>query len=90
MTTKTTYKVIEYKGANYLQYLKLYRLFFFFKHYNWAWIPYPNEQGKPQVVCSNIPEYASIRRFVFKYPDIKKYYETEYLERKNKFKNIKH
>jgi len=86
MTTKTAYRVVDYKGVQYLHYLKLYK-FWFVKWYEWETISYPNEHGKPQVVCNKIQDYRSIRKFVIKYPDIAEYFKTEYVERKNKFKN---
>jgi len=88
MTTKTAYRVIEYKGTQYLHYLKLYK-FWFIRWYEWEPIPYPNDH-KPNVICNKIPNYQSIRKFVIKYPDIEEYFKTEYVERKNKFKNANH
>jgi hypothetical protein len=89
MITKTAYKVLSIKGVNYLQYLKPYRLLWFFKLYRWEYIPYPNEKGKPQVITDRLHEYLIIRKFVLKYPDIDEYFKTEYVERKKKFKTVK-
>lgn len=89
MTTITAYKILEINGVQYLQYLKSYRWFWFFKTYNWITIPFPNEKGKPQVVCNKILQYQILRKFIIKYPNIEEYFKTEFIERKNKFKTSK-
>lgn len=89
MTTKTTYKVLAYRGTLWLQYLKLYK-FLFFKWYEWEHIPYPNESDKPQFVCNKILKYTTLKKFIIEYPDIDDYLKNEYVERKNKFKKAKH
>jgi hypothetical protein len=86
MTTITTYKILEVGGTQYLQYLKSYKWFWFFKTYNWVSIPFPNAKGKPQVVCDKINEYHLVKKFIIKYPNIENYFNTEFKERKTKFR----
>lgn len=90
MTTVTAYKILEIGGTQYLQYLKPYMWFWFFKTYNWVAIPYPNQKGKSQVICDKIPEYHILRKFIIKYPNIEDYFNTEFKERKIKFGAGKH
>lgn len=90
MTTVTAYKILNIKGVEYLQYLKSYKWFFFFSRYDWCFVPYPNDKGKHQIVCSKIPEYHILRKFIIKYPDVEIYFNSEYVERKNKFKKGNH
>lgn len=90
MTTITAYKILETSKGQYLQYLKSYKWLWFFKTYNWVAIPYPNQKGKPQVICDKLPEYHSLRRFIIKYPNIEDYFKTEFKERKTKFEEGKH
>lgn len=85
MTTITAYKILNVGGTKYLQYLKSYRWFWFFKTYNWVSIPYPNTKGKPQVLCDKVNEYRFLRKFIIKYPNIENYFKTEFKERKSKF-----
>ncbi len=84
--TKTTYKILSIKGTDYLQYLKEYKWFFFFNRYRWSLVPFPNGKEKIPYICSKLPEYHVVRKFIIKYPDIEDYFKTEYVERKNKFK----
>jgi hypothetical protein len=90
MIRKTTYKVLENNGIEYLQYLKSYRFLFFFKINEWLYIPYPNIKNKPKVICSKIQEYTQLKKFILKYPDIEKYFKNEFLERKKKYGTVQH
>lgn len=88
MITKTAYRVYEKRGVKYLQYLRLYK-FWFLKWYEWEDVPYPNEKGKPQVVCNTIPKYKELKKFILEYLDVEEYFKNEYVQRKTKFKKGK-
>lgn len=89
MTTVTPYKVLDQRGVKYLQYLRLYK-FWFLKWYEWEFIPYPNNKGKPQVVCNKIQKYSNLKKFCMEYSNIEEYFKGEYNERKAKFKKNKY
>lgn len=87
MKTLTTYRIIKSGRQEFLEYLKIYKWFFFFKIEKWEKIPYPCSKGLPQFISNLQLEYRSnVKKFVLKYPDINVYFKTEYLERKKKFK----
>lgn len=85
MIGETKYRIYMYKGVNYLLYKKFYG-FWFIKWGRWITIKYPNEIGKPKIICDKIVEYQNLKKFAIKYPNIKTYFNTEYRERFKKFK----
>jgi len=90
MNKKTKYRIYLYKGIKYLLYKKVYG-FWFIKWSKWLTIKYPNDVGKPKIICDKIPEYENLKKFIIKYPNIKNYFKSnEFLERKNKYRSYRY
>ena len=82
---KTEYRIVGDGTHRYLQYAKHHK-FLLWSWISWEYIPYPKDwRCSPLLYTYHVSTYnqgINLKEFALKYPDIKTYFKTEYLQLK--------